>query len=134
MIQEMWELYDVTLQITVSFKFYVMNCVDFVVDFCLHITSHVSQAFASCTHNTSYSLLNIVHINCVCLWFDQPRLKKYLEFYAKLFCQLHTQYKLLFAKLCTHNCVCLWSDQPRLKNTLSFMQNCFVALKMGEIV
>ena len=45
----------------VSFKFYVMNFVDFVFDFCSHIISHVSQAFASCTHYTSYSLLNLVH-------------------------------------------------------------------------
>ena len=51
----------------VSFKFYVMNFIDFVVDFYSHITSHVSQAFASCTHNTSYSLLNIVHI-IVCVY------------------------------------------------------------------
>ena len=33
-----------------------MNFVDIVLDFYLHITSHVSQAFASCTHYTSYSL------------------------------------------------------------------------------
>ena len=46
----------------VSFEFYVMNFVDFVVDCYSHITSHVSQAFVSCTHNTSYSLLNIVHV------------------------------------------------------------------------
>ena len=46
----------------VTFKFYVMNFVDFVVDFYSHITSHVSQVFARGTHNTSYSLLNIVHI------------------------------------------------------------------------
>ena len=45
----------------VSFKFYVMNFVDFVIDCYLHITSHVSQTFASCTHYTSYSLLNLVH-------------------------------------------------------------------------
>ena len=51
----------------VSFKFYVMNFVDFVVDYYSHITSHVSQAFASCTHNTSYSLLNIVHV-IVCVF------------------------------------------------------------------
>ena len=30
-------------------------------------TSHVSQPFASCTHNTSYSLLNIVHV-IVCVF------------------------------------------------------------------
>ena len=45
----------------VSFKFYVMNFVDFVFDFYSHITSHVSQVFASCTYYTSYSLLNLVH-------------------------------------------------------------------------
>ena len=43
------------------FKFYVMNFVDFVIDCYSHITSNVSQVFASCTHYTSYSLLNLVH-------------------------------------------------------------------------
>ena len=38
-----------------------MSFVDFVFDFYSHITSHVSQVFASCTHYTSYSLLNLVH-------------------------------------------------------------------------
>ena len=57
----MWELYDVILLVIVSFKFYVMNFVDFVIDFYSHITSHVSQGFASCTYYTSYSLLNLVH-------------------------------------------------------------------------
>ena len=51
----------------VSFEFYVKNFVDFVVDCYSHITSHVSQVFASCTHNTSYSLLNIVHV-IVCVY------------------------------------------------------------------
>lgn len=44
-----------------------MNFVDFVIDCYSHITSHVSQAFASCTHYTSYSLLNIVHV-IVCVY------------------------------------------------------------------
>ena len=57
----MWELYDVTLLVIVSFNFYVMNFVEIVIDFYLHITSHVFQTFASCTHYTSYSLLNSVH-------------------------------------------------------------------------
>ena len=83
----MWELYAVTLYVIVSFKFYVMNFVDFVVDFYSHITSHVSQAFASCTHNTSYFLLNIVHI-IVCLWSDQPRLKNTLSFMQNCFVAL----------------------------------------------
>ena len=51
----------------ISFEFYVMNFVDFVVDCYSHITSHASQAFVSCTHNTSYSLLNIVHV-IVCVF------------------------------------------------------------------
>ena len=58
----------------VSFKSYVINFVDFVFNCYSHITSHVSQAFTSCTHYISYSLLNIVHV-IVCLWFDQQSLK-----------------------------------------------------------
>ena len=66
----------------VSFKLYVMNFVDFVVDFYSRITSHVSQVFASCKHYTSYSLLNFVHvIVCVFSWTNQ--VWKFLEFYAK---------------------------------------------------
>ena len=62
----------------VSFKFYVMNFVDFVIDCYLHITSHVSQAFASCTHYTSYSLLNIVHV-IVCVFGLTNQVCKYFE-------------------------------------------------------
>ena len=62
----MWELYDVTLSVLVSFKFYVMNFVDFVIDYYLHITSHVSQVLLV-AHYTSYSLLNIVHV-IVCVY------------------------------------------------------------------
>ena len=46
----------------VSFEFNAMNFVEIVVDFYLHITSYVSQVFASGTHYTSYSLLNFVHV------------------------------------------------------------------------
>ena len=35
--------------------------VEIVIDYYLHITSHVFQAFTSCKHYTSYSLLNLVH-------------------------------------------------------------------------
>ena len=88
MFQEMWELYDVTLQVIVSFKFYVMNFVDFVIDFCSHITSHVSQAFASCTHNTSYSLLNFVHV-IVCVYgLTNHVLKNTLSFMQNCFVAL----------------------------------------------
>ena len=63
----------------VSFEFYVMNFVNFVVNCYLHITSHVSQAFASCTHNTSYSLLNIVHI-IVCAYGLTNQVWNYFEY------------------------------------------------------
>ena len=43
------------------FQTYVMNNIEIVIDYYLHITSHVSHAFTSCTHFTSYSLLNFVH-------------------------------------------------------------------------
>ena len=43
------------------FQTYVMNFVEIVIDYHLHIISHVSQAISSCTHYTSYSLLNLVH-------------------------------------------------------------------------
>ena len=51
------------------FQIYVMNFVEIVIEFYSHITSHVSQTFASCTHYTSYSLLNFVHvIVCDLVW------------------------------------------------------------------
>ena len=43
------------------FQTYVMNIVEILIDYYLHITSHVSHAIASCTHYTSYSLLNLVY-------------------------------------------------------------------------
>ena len=43
------------------FQTYVMNNVEIVIDYYLHITSHISYAVTSCTHFTSYSLLNLVH-------------------------------------------------------------------------
>ena len=45
------------------FQTYVMNFVEIVINYYLRITSYVSQAIASCTHYTIYSLLNFVHIN-----------------------------------------------------------------------
>ena len=71
----MWKLYDVTLLVIVSFKSYVMNFVDFVIFFYSHIISHVSQAFASCIHYTSYSLLNIVYVFVCVFRSDQPSLQ-----------------------------------------------------------
>ena len=43
------------------FQTYVMNFVEIVINYYLLITLHVSQAFASCTQYTSFSLLNLVH-------------------------------------------------------------------------
>ena len=43
------------------FQTYVMNNVEIVIDYYLHITSHVSYTVTSCTHFTNYSLLSFVH-------------------------------------------------------------------------
>ena len=61
-----------------------MTFVENVIDFYLHITSHVSQAFASCTHYTSYSLLNSVHV-IECDFVLANQVWKFLEFYANMF-------------------------------------------------
>ena len=89
----MWELYDVTLLVIVSFKFYVMNFVDFVFNCYTHITSHVFQAFVSCTHYTSYSLLNIVHV-IVCVFGLTNQVCKYFEFLCKIDLMLKNLWKM----------------------------------------
>ena len=66
----------------VSFKFYVMNFVEIAIEFYIHITSHVSQAFTSGTHYTSYSLLNFVFV-IVCDFGLANQVWKFLELYAK---------------------------------------------------
>ena len=43
------------------FQIYVMNNIEIVNDYDLHITSHVYHAITNCTHYTSYFLLNLVH-------------------------------------------------------------------------
>ena len=43
------------------FQIYVMNNVEIMIDYYLHIISHVSHVVTSCTHYTSYSLLNLVY-------------------------------------------------------------------------
>ena len=45
----------------VTFKFYVMNNLEIVIDYYLHITTHIFHAVTSCIHFTSYSLLNLVY-------------------------------------------------------------------------
>ena len=68
----------------VSFKLYVMNFVDFVFDCYSHITSHVPQVFASCTHYTSYSLLNFVHV-IVCVFGLATKFENSLSFMQNIF-------------------------------------------------
>ena len=64
------------------FQVYVMNFVETVLDFYLHITSHVLQALASCTHYTNYSLLKFVH-GIVCDFILAIQDWNFLEFNAK---------------------------------------------------
>ena len=59
-----------------------MNFVDLVIDCYSHITSHISQVFASCKYYTSYSLLNIVHV-IVCVFGLTNQVCKYFEFLCK---------------------------------------------------
>ena len=78
-----------------------MNFEDFVIDFFLHIISHVSQVFASFTHYTSYSLLNIVHV-IMCVFGLTNQVCKYFEFLCKTIMMLEnlnfgkTGFKTLF--------------------------------------
>ena len=51
-----------------------------------HITSHISQVFANCTHYTSYYLLNIVHVIVYVFRSDQPSLQLLWVFMQNLFC------------------------------------------------
>ena len=104
----MWELYNITLWVSVSFKFYVMNFVDFEFNCYSHITSHVSQVFASCTHYTSYSLLNIVHV-IVCVFGLTNQVCKYFEFFCKTNLMLENLWRMFenlnFGKIGFKTCV-----------------------------
>ena len=64
------------------FQTYVMNNVENVIGYYLHITLHVSQVIASYTHYTSYSLLNLVH-NIVCDFVVAIQDYMFLDFNAK---------------------------------------------------
>ena len=63
------------------FQIYVMNFVEIVIAYYSHITSQVTQAFTSCTHYTSYSLLNFVHV-IVCDFVLAIQDWKFLKFNA----------------------------------------------------
>ena len=86
----------------VYFKFYVMNFVDFVINCYTHITSHVTQVVASCTHYTSYSLLNIVHVIVCVSRSDKPSLK------------------LLWVFFFVQNIFCVWDVKGRMFEKLNF--------------
>ena len=51
----------------VSFKFYVMNFIDFVIDCYTHITSHVTQVFVLV--HTLHKLIFTKHCTCYCVSF-----------------------------------------------------------------
>ena len=51
-----------------------------------HITSHISQIFASFTHYTSYYLLNIVHVIVCVSRSDQPSLQLLWVLMQNIFC------------------------------------------------
>ena len=51
-----------------------------------HITLYVSQVFASFTHYTSYSLLNIIHVIVCVFWSDQPSLQIPWVLMLNIFC------------------------------------------------
>ena len=69
-----------------------MNFLDFVIDCYTHITSHVTQVFTSCTHYTSYSLLNIVHVIVCVFWSDQLSLKLLWVFFL---CKTYFVFEIL---------------------------------------
>ena len=64
------------------FQTYVMNFLEIVIDYYLHITSHVSQAITSCTHYTNYSFLNLAH-DIVCDLVVAIQDYMFLDFNAK---------------------------------------------------
>ena len=115
----MWKLYDVTLLVIVSFKFYVVNFVGFMFNCYIHIPSHVSQTFASCTSYTSYSLLNIVHV-IVCVFGLTNQVCKYFECYAKQFWCLKI---LILGKLGLK--LCFWKTSHHILMHFVHQFECF---------
>ena len=136
----------------VSFKFYVMNFVDFVFNCYTHITSHVSQVFASCTHYTSYYLLNIVHIIMCVSRSDQPSLQLLWAFVQNIFCVWELKgeclkilnlgklgLKLVFWKIISSHTHAFYSLYIMLwgvffsKTRLFFLKRCFSRFSIDSI-
>ena len=70
----------------VSFKFYVMNFVNFVL-IAIHISPHMYlKFFANFTHYISYYLLNIVDVIMCVSQFDQPNLQLLWVLVQNIFC------------------------------------------------
>ena len=125
----------------ISFKSYVTNFVDIVLNCYSHITLHVSQVFASFTHYTSYFLLNIVHV-IVCVFGLTNQACKYFEFLCKIDLMLENLWRMfenlnfgktgfktcVFEKFCIlYSCILLiffnaWRNSS--KNWAVFFQNC----------
>ena len=111
-----------------------MNFVDFVFDYYSHITSHVYQVFASCTHCTSYSLPNSVHV-IVCVFGLTNQVWKFLEFYAKhIWCLREWFENLNFGKTGFKTCVfekhfisfsCMWFIKFNTLRSFCIILLCF---------
>ena len=70
----------------VSFKFYVMNFVGFVL-IAIHISPHMYlKFFANFTHYISYSLLNIIDVIMCVSQSDQPNLQLLWVLVQNIFC------------------------------------------------
>ena len=70
----------------VSFKFYVMNFVNFVL-IAIHISPHMYlKFFANFTHYTSYFLLNLVDVIVCVSQSDQPNLQLLWVLVQNIFC------------------------------------------------
>ena len=121
-----------------------MNFVDFVIDCYSHITSHVSHVFASRTHYTSYSLLNIVHV-IVCVYgltnqvfaitFNYVQTKfvawKFVE-NAKFFFGIFGLKILELKNISSHTHAFLFLKLNALSQINLFFKNCVFPQKYGE--
>ena len=110
----------------VSFKFFVMNFVDFVIDCYSYITSHISQAFTSCTHYTSYSLLNIVHA-IVCVYGMTNQVLQILWILCKINLMLENLWRMkeiLFLGILGLNS-CFWKSHHHILMHFVLKFQCF---------